>query len=99
MKVALWLYYIFDMVGYAVKILIDVLYIFKVTSPYLAYTNDALEFLFPFIQALGICFFKSSTDPLSNISSLVFYKIVSSNQVPTDSYWCSMIKDITIESE
>ena len=67
--------------------------------PYIYYIATALLFLFPFIQAIGVVFFKSSLDPLSNISALDFMKLVSENQVPTDSYWDSMVKDITPDSE
>jgi hypothetical protein len=37
-------------------------------------------------------------DPLSNVSSLSYLKIVSMNQNPTPSYWNAMIKDETLAS-
>jgi hypothetical protein len=52
----------------------------------------------PSLQAIGIIIFKSSTDPLSNVSSVSYLKLVSINQVPTKSYWNSMIKQETVES-
>jgi hypothetical protein len=62
-------------------------------------TNAALELTFPFIQAIGVCLFKSSYDPLSNVSALYYLRIISINQIPTKSYWDSMISEVTVELE
>ena len=43
---------------------------------------------FPFIQALGLVFFKDSKDPLSKISKLDYLKIISINQRATKTYKC-----------
>ena len=45
------------------------------------------------MQAMGVCFFKATLDPLSNISAMDHLKLVSDNQVPTSSYLESMVKD------
>lgn len=42
---------------------------------------------------------KPSVDPLSNVSALSYLKLVSIYQVPTKSYWASMIKEETLESK
>ena len=98
-KTALWLYYCFDMVVYAIIITLIGLRLFGDNSAYLLYIIKAERFLFPFFQALGVCIFKSSMDPLSNISAMDHLKLVSDNQVPTDSYWGSMVKDINLDEE
>ena len=54
---------------------------------------------YPALKVFGISLLKSSTDPLSNVSSLSYLKLVSINQVPTESYWSSMIKEETLEDK
>ena len=51
------------------------------------------------IQAFGVCFLKSSMDPIARISALFYHKIISINQAPTKSYWDSMLKEVTIEKQ
>lgn len=54
--------------------------------------------IFPCIQVLGLCVFKPSNDPLSNVSALSYLKLVSMNQAPTKSYWDSMCHDEKLET-
>ena len=48
-------------------------------SQFADYFAYMLFVTFPFIQSFGICVFKSSYDPLSNVSALDYLRIVSIN--------------------
>ena len=65
--------------GYAVLAGVALLFMVKVAYADDVYINATGKNLFPFIQAIGICFFKSSTDPLCNVSALSYLKLVSIN--------------------
>ena len=91
-KIALWVYFVFDFICYVIEISITLVFMFKINDDFDLYVDYIIITIFPFIQAFGICFFKASADPLSNVSTLSYLKLVSINQQPTDSYWASMIK-------
>ena len=67
------------MLVYTLQIIIQVIFLLGYSSLYLSYISLTLEFLFPFIQAIGVCLLKSSYDPMSNISALDYLKLVSEN--------------------
>ena len=50
-----------------------------VENDYGKYAIISETLLSPSVQAIGICFFKSSMDPLANFSTLYYHKIVSIN--------------------
>ena len=83
----MWVYFVFDLLAYASVFIRN------------DYVISGLHFLFPSIQAFGVCFFKSSMDPIARVSALFYHKIISINQAPTKSYWDSMMKEVTIEKK
>jgi hypothetical protein len=89
-KKALWLYFIFEVLAYTIMLAFDILVAVTYESlneySLLNLVNLSTHFFFPTIQAVGICFLKDSIDPLSNVSTLSFYKLVSINQIPTESF-------------
>jgi hypothetical protein len=100
-RIAIINYFLFDLNIYLTLIILKLLYHFgsKGTDGFtsLYWILAGITYLFPFIQSFGIFFFKQSIDPLSNVSSLGYLKLVSINQTPTESYWGSMITEETIE--
>ena len=98
-KKSFQIYFAFDFVFYSSWILNDVITIlFPLWTPN-QYFGTILVIYFPVIQAFGICFYKASLDPLSNISSLNYLRIVSINQIPTDSFWPCMITENTFAKQ
>ena len=97
----MWVYFVFDLVAYTILILISAFILLAIDSKDVDYQLIwlALKLLFPSIQAFGVCFFKSTMDPISKVSALFYHKIISINQVPTLSYWKSMMKEVTIEKK
>ena len=56
-----------------------------------------VQLFYPLIQTVGVCIFKATLDPLSNVSSLNYLRIVSINQIATKSFWPSMITESSFE--
>ena len=97
LRTALWVYFSFTVImdlGLLVTS-VQTNFGFKV---YDAYLSNIGFFTFPFLQVIGICIFKSSKDPVSNVSALSYLKLVSRNQHPTSKNFNQFIKDETIES-
>ena len=78
-KFALWFYFIFDVLGYVLLIVLYTLEALNVDVVDDRYVITAKSLLFPSIQAVGVCIFKSSQDPLAKVSALFYHKIVSIN--------------------
>ena len=98
-KKPLKIYFVFDIVGYILMIINAVIDIVFPTNVANIYLGAILEIYFPLIQTFGVCYFKATLDPISKVSSLDYLKIVSINQMPTDSFYKSCITENSFAKE
>ena len=71
------MYFVFDFVAYGLWVIDNVAFLMSIYLKYDNYLANSLNLYYPFIQAVGVCIFKSSLDPLSNVSALFYLKLVS----------------------
>ena len=76
------------MTFYFLFILFDIFFVIQALYPtivakqplaYINFAYDTTFVIFPAIQAFGLCVFKPSNDPLSEVSTLSYLKMVSRN--------------------
>lgn len=97
LRVALWVYFSFIFLMDLGLILVSIQNNYFTGTALTMYLGNVGFFTYPFLQVIGICIFKSSKDPVSNVSSLGYLKLVSRNQRATSRNYNGFIKDESIE--
>ena len=78
-RIHLCTYYGFDLLQYIISIIFQILSMFNLWQKFDYDAQNTVIFLFPVLQAFGLCFFKSSQDPIAGISIMFYHQVVSIN--------------------